>query len=144
LARKDSRKRRFLSFRVTRASVEISSTINLTTISSTADVARGISAYILRRLIKCSIDSSISASASQLVITPLAACLTWTSEGYRCMNLGMVHTSSRIPRVECIAFVCGSKFYKNGQKCKAGPQDLLAYQAYVVGDGCSGRNWGQN
>jgi len=30
-------------------------------------------AYILRRLMKCSIDSSISVSASQLVITPLAA-----------------------------------------------------------------------
>ena len=38
LAGKDPRKRRFLSFPVTRASVEISSTINFTTITLTAGI----------------------------------------------------------------------------------------------------------
>ena len=38
------------------------------------------------------------------------------------MNLGMVHTSSRVPRVRYIAFACGSNFCRNGQKCKTGLQ----------------------
>ena len=40
------------------------------------------------------------------------------------MNMRMVHTSSRIPRVEVIAFVCGSNFCKNSQKCKTDLQDF--------------------
>src|SRR6266581_5292593 len=40
------------------------------------------------------------------------------------MNLGMAHTFSRIPRVEFIAFACGSNVCKNGQKCKTGLEDL--------------------
>jgi len=64
--------------------VEISSTSSLTTISSTAGMECDASVYILRRLTKHSIDWSISASTSQLVITPLAAWFDRTSEEYRC------------------------------------------------------------
>ena len=81
LARKGSRDRRFLSFLVAKVSVEISSTINLTTILFTAGMEWGISVYILRRLRKLLIVSRMSASALRLVITPLASWLTWRSEG---------------------------------------------------------------
>lgn len=64
--------RPFLSFLVTRASMEISSAIILTTTSSSAGVG-GILVYILRRWMKCSNDSSKSARASKLEVTPLAA-----------------------------------------------------------------------
>ena len=40
------------------------------------------------------------------------------------MNLRMVHTPSRIPRVEYIAFAYGSKVYKDGKKCKTGLHDF--------------------
>jgi len=43
------------------------------------------------------------------------------------MNLGRVHASRRITRVECIAFMYGNNFCKIGQKYKAGLQDLVAY-----------------
>ena len=36
----------------------------------------------------------------------------------------MAHTTSRIPRVEYIAFACGSSVCQNGQKCKTGFHDL--------------------
>jgi len=79
--RTDSLDRRCLSFSVSRASVEISSTIILATISTNAGV-RSICVYMSRRLTKCSIDSSKSASASQLVNTPFAALFAWTLQGY--------------------------------------------------------------
>jgi hypothetical protein len=40
------------------------------------------------------------------------------SEEYLRMNLGMAHTFSRIPRVEFMAFVCGSSVWKNGQNAR--------------------------
>ena len=68
----DSRDCRLLSFRVTQASVEINTTIEPIDMSSIAGVG-AIGVHILRRLTKRSIDSSKSASTSQLDITPLAA-----------------------------------------------------------------------
>jgi hypothetical protein len=50
--------------------------------------------------------------------------LTWMSEEYLRMNVGVAHTFSNIPRVEFMAFVCGSSVWKNGQKCKTGFEDL--------------------
>ena len=77
--------RRCLSSLVTKASMEISSTMILTTISTVAGV-RGICVYISRRLTYCSIDSSKSMRASILDMTPLAAWFVWMSQGYLSMN----------------------------------------------------------
>jgi hypothetical protein len=68
--------RRCLSSLVTKASMEISSTMILTTISTIGGV-REICVYISRRLINCSIDSSKSTSVSKLDMTPLAAWFVW-------------------------------------------------------------------
>jgi hypothetical protein len=67
----DSLSRRRVNFFVSKASMEISSTIIWTTISTIAD-ERGISVYILRRPTNCPIDSSTLTSASLLEITLLA------------------------------------------------------------------------
>ena len=40
------------------------------------------------------------------------------------MNLGMAHAFSRMPRVEFMAFACGSNPCKHGQKCKRGLEDV--------------------
>ncbi len=100
---------------VARASVESSSTIILTTISSNAGI-RGMRVYISRRLRKCSIDSDNSTSASQLDLTPLPALVTWMSQGYLHMNWRAVHTSRRIARATSNAFA-GGIFYKNRLRC---------------------------
>ena len=73
--------RRCLSSSVTRASVDIRSTIILTTVS-TIEGAREICVYMLRRPTKRSIDSSKSAIASQLGCTPFAAWFTRMSQIY--------------------------------------------------------------
>src|SRR6266850_8554143 len=68
--------RRSWNSSVTKASVESSSTMIFTAISTIAGV-RGTRVYIPRRLTNRSIDSSKSISASPQDNTPLAAWLTW-------------------------------------------------------------------
>ena len=110
------RERRSLDLRswssfVTKASVESSSTIIFTTISTITGV-RGIRVYTPRRLTNCSIDSSKSTSVSPLDITPFAAWFIWMSQRYVYMNRQTAHTPSRTARPACTAFAGGNNVYK--------------------------------
>ena len=49
------------------------------------------------------------------------------------INPRTAHTFSRIPRVACIAFACGSNICKHGQRCKTNHEHLPTNQADIVG-----------
>src|SRR6267142_5499315 len=96
-----------MSIRFTQASVEISSTINLTNILLVAGVGE-MGVYLLRRSTKYSIDSSKSASTSPLVTMPLVVWFTCMSQRYLHINSRTAHTSSSIPRATSIALTGGN------------------------------------
>ncbi len=136
----DSLDRRCLSSSVTRARVEISSTIILTTIS-TIEGVREICVYILRRPTKRPIDLSKSAIASQLGCMPLAVWFPRVSQGYLHRDWRMAHTSSRIERPAGISFERGNDVCNKRSKMNM-LSVPLAYQADSVGEGGDGRKLG--
>ena len=50
------------------------------------------------------------------------------------MGTKVAHTSSRMPRVACIAFLCGSNACKNGRRREEVHQGILTYIVSDVGD----------
>jgi len=140
--RKDLLSRRRVNFLVSRARMEISSTIIWTTISTMAD-ERGISVYILRRPTNCPIDSSTFASASLLDITLLAAWVTDLSQDYPHRTRER-HIRQVGHRDKLVLLSRAGMAVRSGQRCEIGHQYLLTYQADGVREGGGGRKWCQN